>query len=389
MKHKRFQWTIVLPALSLMAFCAPAQSPMAEAEVQRILQLYDKNHDGKLDAAELSDYILKEKSPYKALKPDGSGKVNFDDIKKQAVNDANKIEDRYGDVNSSLDQQGIKTALLPKEDSKGFFDVIGNVVRFRKSFLSAATEAQPANFSWTKTPTNTSFSVDAALGLQPIQLYETTIGKHELVLEIAPSVEGHVSSDPKASQNSISARIPFDFREGLTANYVKDAWLPSQYFTVTPVYETDKSWKTKTISLQPLYTPNIPKLGIGSFLPLVGARTNALVYLRWRPYVGFDIGRVLDSGGNASLRAKADYWRFYSQAHGELWITDQFLLAADIYDRLLLNGNGKNYVYAEISPTLYVDTNQRFSVGITYKNGKTTPAFNEVHSLNLWAGIKF
>lgn len=310
-------------------------------------------------------------------------------IKVEAAKEAAKIADQSGDQNSLVDAGGLKALLKSKGDSETFLDALQKVIRFKKSFLSAASEAQPANFSLTKSEGTTTYSVDAALGLQPFQLYQRRFAESQLVVETAPSVEGHVSSDPNAQQNSISGRIPFDFIYGLVAPYVTNSWLPSQVFTVAPVYETDKDWRTKTISLQPLYTPNIPKLGIGVPLVLIGQRSDPLMSFRWRPYVGLDFGRVLDSGGNAQLRDTSDYSRLYSQLHGELWIGKQFELAADLYDRLRLNGNHKNFTFVEVSPTYYLDTQRRFSVGLTYKDGRSTPSFNHIHSLNLWVGLKF
>jgi hypothetical protein len=81
--------------------------------------------------------------------------------------------------------------------------------------------------------------------------------------------------------------------------------------------------------------------------------------------------------------------------HGDLYITPSFEIAADYSHRTFLTGGGNSFDYVELSPILYLDgspddpTSHHFSIGMTLKNGKTTPQFKSVNSISAWLGIKF
>ena len=163
--------------------------------------------------------------------------------------------------------------------------------------------------------------------------------------------------------------------------------LQSHYFLLAPVFETDKKAKAQTFRGDFLYslTPTSPRWALGQRRAL-----GKFIGFYWRPYAGFELGNVLDDGGNPEIKREHQFSRFLGKANAQLWFFDRLQLSADYEARQDLEGHQGLRDYWEVNTVLYVNPNdQRFSIGVTYKNGRTTPSFTRIDSFNTWIGLKF
>ena len=268
-----------------------------------------------------------------------------------------------------------ETSESSRKSSETFLDQISKQISIRKSFLSADDESEPAQFSWTKDKDEDSFyTLDFALLLHPRWNDKTLFDlQHKfssftLGWQLEPTFEANISTEATSAQDSLSYRLPviLDFLPN-----ADDAYIQGIRLIVSSVYETDQNENTRTLGGDIFFTPTIRKLGIGAGLPIGPA------VFRWRPFVGFEGGNVIDDGGNVALTDTSDYFRFSLKLHGELWLNlwfpGQFEAAVDYYFREELANGRAGYNYLEVSPIFYFDEGQHFSTGLTYKRGKTTP----------------
>lgn len=250
-------------------------------------------------------------------------------------------------------------------------------LHLKKSSTSVADEKLPAQFGWTAAKhARPTYTVDAALS------YSVAGAGSDVAWEVDPTAEAHTSSAAAASQNTISAKIP--------------VWLvaDTHYLSIGPDWERDMKLNTETLGGQLLYTTNASFLHAGIVLP--PDATDFPTFL-WRPYVGWEAGHAYETGGSAVFARNNTYDRLLGKVHAELWFTPSLELAADYYHRSELTASGRNYDYVEVSPLVLLGkttegakgAKSQFSLGLTYKNGRTAPTFTPIDSLNAWFGVQF
>jgi hypothetical protein len=287
---------------------------------------------------------------------------------------------------------------------------IAKQISIRKSFLSTDDEAEPAKLNWTNTRGESPFyTLDLAVLLHPTTdvndrprpLFDseyTFSGGSRLDWNLKPTFEAHISTEMGSEQDSLSYRLPltltfsprhFENVDGLTVAVAnKNAFVQGHRLIISPVYETDRVNSTETIGGDIFYTPTIVKsLAIGKEAVL------GPFSFRWRPYIGFEGGHVIDDGGDLALLNQSEFARLSLKLHAELWLkifdSDQLVVASDYYFRQSFTGDTPAYNYVEVSPILYLDKEHFLSTGLTYKRGKSTPKFDDVDSLSVWLGLKF
>ena len=287
---------------------------------------------------------------------------------------------------------------------------IAEQISIRKSFLSDDDEAEPAKLNWTDARGESPFyTLDLAVLLHPTvyvngrprPLFDseyTFSGGSRLDWNIKPTFEAHISTETGSEQDSLSYRMPltltfsprhFENVDGFPVAVAdKNAFVQGHRLIISPVYETDRVNSTETIGGDIFYTPTIVKsLAIGKEAVL------GPLSLRWRPYIGFEGGHIIDDGGNPALLNQSEYARFALKLHAELWLKifdpDQFVVASDYYFRQSFTDDTPAYNYVEVSPILYLDKEHFLSTGLTYKRGKSTPKFEDINSLSVWLGVKF
>jgi hypothetical protein len=275
---------------------------------------------------------------------------------------------------------------------KGLQLTQSSTVTNASSTSGGSDQQQPAELSWVNAAHgHSSYSVDGALSyvINPSSKV-TPNDKNEapdFTYNFVPAVEAHVSDNPTAAQDSVSASAPFKL-------YMFDpnpAFLQGNYIYVGPVYQMDYKADTKTYGGTVLWAPTIPKLGIGYDAPLISP--SIPIYASWQPYVGLESGYA-EAAKPGNMR-EGDYDRFIAQIHGQVYITDNFEIAADYYYRdFLSNGpfirNDRDvFDYVQASATYYFDTTKHFSLGATLKDGRMAPAFQRTQSISAFVGVRF
>jgi hypothetical protein len=258
------------------------------------------------------------------------------------------------------------------------------------STSGTSDQQQPAELSWVNAAHGqSSYSVDGALSYVFNPSPKVTPGEKasDLTYNFVPAVEAHISDNPTAAQNSVSASAPFK----LYTVDPKPAFLQGNYIYVGPVYQMDYKADTKTYGGTVLYAPTIPKLGIGYDVLVLSL--SGPIYASWQPYVGLESGYA-EAAKPGNMR-EGDYDRFIAQIHGQIYITDNFEIAADYYYRYFLSDGPfiKNdrdvFDYVQASATYYFDTTKHFSLGATLKDGRMAPAFQRTQSISAFVGVRF
>jgi hypothetical protein len=202
---------------------------------------------------------------------------------------------------------------------------------------------------------------------------------------LQPTVEAHTSTNPKAQQDSISAKIPLQIVLSLDRD--KADFFESHYFSISPVYETDHVKNTETYGGDLFYSPTIPRFHIGGLGPIHPLPD--WITFGWRPYIGIEGGEAFQPASTMGYKMPSEFVRGVFKLHSDLYFSNRFDLAVDFSHRTFINGDNASFEYMEISSVYYVDEDQHLSLGLTYKNGYTTPQFSQVDSLSAWIGIKF
>lgn len=274
--------------------------------------------------------------------------------------------------------------------------------KIRKSFLSDADSADPAKLSWTKAKDSAAFyQLDLAVMWTPTFLDsqrgwpDKKVGPDLLGWTVTPSFESHIATDPKASQNSLTYRIP------VTLSYDINGWardlagvsggqMPPRSFVenhaliISPTYQTDRQNGTTAMEVEIFYTPSIPDLALGVQKDLAPGWLS----FRWRPFIGFELGEYTNTGSTGN--ANTDIARFSAKIQAELWFGKHLALAADYVHRTEISGDQRSFNYAELSAIYLFDpSDKHFSTGVTWKRGKDAPNFQDVDVLAAWFGVKF
>jgi hypothetical protein len=244
----------------------------------------------------------------------------------------------------------------------------------------------PAKLSWNVARHDSSYSFDGALSIarnQAVLISHVPLRSWKGTLQWVPTFEAHVSNVKADSPDSVAFGIPFRFI--MTPLDLTSTRLKAVDFSLTPVFETDSRFAVKTFTVNPLVTIGLPMLAIGKGVK-VGSPN---IVFSWRPYVGFELGRVIDDHGDTTLQERGTITRFVAKAHADLRLGDHFKLTADGVVRQQLDGEDHTFVYGEAGPVLYLDPDQHLSLGATLKTGKRTPTFKDEHAVNVWLGLQF
>jgi hypothetical protein len=351
----------------------------------------DTNHDGVISREEWNAWNKKTSQAESVEK------------KAPAKTQASSHEDRSAGVIKWIERNfeirqsffGTGTSSL---DTASEFSGLG------ESVVSTAS-SDPARVSWTK-PSNGSafYQVDAAVLWRPSLLSSgTQLPGNPIAWFVEPTFEAHVSSQPGSAQNQLSYRSPItlDFypdQNEIAGMDNPNAVPPKRFisvhtFIISPTYQTDQDNNTRLIEGELFYTPTIPSLAIGIRQPIFGL---SKVQVRWRPYIGFELGDYLSENKSTGAASESNISRFVFRAAADLSLGDRFSLSGSYVSRIELNEGGTSFNYGEVSGQMFLDptlpTNgepPHFSIGITYKRGNDAPDFANVDSVNAWLGVRF
>jgi hypothetical protein len=273
------------------------------------------------------------------------------------------------------------------------------------STASGQSQGGPAQFNWSTPETaKSSYSVDAAASIEIEPLLGLNIKPWD-DLRVVPTAEAHISSVTTGQQNSISGQLqiiqPFTYPTPFTLfapPYTKpyQALLPtleskSALLQITPNYTTNRQQTLATYGSDILVTPLLTPI----------FRNGSQFVLTVLPSIGLESGFVYGTAKHAIYGTGDDFSRIVARLHAELYVTRYFLVVADFYDRTLFTGSKLNYAFVDVSPNIILNPDPssntlgadpqkvQFSIGLDFKSGKTTPQFNEVHSISGFLGLKF
>ena len=372
--------------VAILACCSTiSPGALATTESDKIIQTYDANGDGRLDAGELARYLAKK--TFQQFDTNNDKIISADEVNADANKRAGKITEDY--PNGELDSKGVAYSLgLMEKTTSDPLGVIGQFLQLQNSYMTKSDKAtDPAKLAWTLSKGKSTYNFDGALSYAGNGMLVAHWGSlNESISDIfwSPTVEAHVSSDTNANIDSVSFGIPVEYIRVRTA---ARTFITAHDISLTPYFETDSGFGAKTFNIRPMYSPTIPALAMG-----VGMGTNigtVDVSFNWRPNIGFEVGRVLDDDNKPALVGKNTYTRFVLDVQAQIDISGRFVLNGKLAYRRFLDGDDHDYVYGEISPVFFLDQRQHFSLGVTLKSGKTTPTFKNVESVNLWVGLKF
>jgi hypothetical protein len=290
---------------------------------------------------------------------------------------------------------------LPKPEKKQ--RILGDVISIRKSFLAAKDKGLPAKFSWTNSMKDGDFiTADLSIGLSEKTGFlhgddiPTALGR--MSYSVRPTVEVHASTKQGAEQDSVAYRVPV-YLDFITVPTVApgqdpiaaltsgghDPFISDQHFIISPVLETDRAHDAMTLGGDAYYTASIDSLLIGNDFPI--PFTDGRGIFAWRPWIGIEGGTVLDDANKPDLISRNGFFRVVGKAQADLWWQGQFQLSASyLYRWDLTNGHDQNGL-VDVSAIYHFDDHS--SIGVSYKNGRSTPAFEKVESLSAWFGIKY
>jgi hypothetical protein len=238
-----------------------------------------------------------------------------------------------------------------------------------------------AEFSFLHTIKKSSvYTADFALiyNYRPPQTSQTSIG-------FQTSVEGKLTSDKSQSEDA------WRFRAGAVIDHqLKRRTLNLIYLSLGGKLEGDQRFDVKKFSFEALFTPTFPKLSVGVSKPL---DTASPFQFRWRPFLGFDIGRTVKKG--ASKETQNTVFRLTPRVTAKLKLNflNEVLKLNEVY---LWMDNTFYYLPLEsktkrnfFTSGLEFDVTDNLGFGLTYKNGESAPKFNRVNTLGATISIRF
>ena len=141
-----------------------------------------------------------------------------------------------------------------------------------------------------------------------------------------------------------------------------------------------------------MFTPELNLPAYGASQVLFNNPLN--VSFRWRPFVGFELGNATQH--EPGYVPSMNYARFVFKLQAMLSITKAFDLNVDFTARTFLTGSPFessdqiDFEYLSVSPTLWLDPlHKHLAVGLTYKNGKAPPKFQEENAISAFLGARF
>jgi hypothetical protein len=269
----------------------------------------------------------------------------------------------------------------------------------------------PAQFNWTHSAGAADvFTIDAAASytyeLQSLRDKEL-LGYYPTA-KIIPSFEAHTSTSVTATQDSLKAKLDFQFALNSKDENENDLF-QLQALSIAPAYETDRVKATETYGADIFYTPLLKRVpGMTALYPLnfwhqqtpvttpEEAMQIAYPGFTWSPSIGFEVGHAT-MGDVAVYGSDADYARFVAKLKLDIYLIPQFDLSLSYAGRVFLTGDNRAFSFFDVAPILYLGPSAdvqdpkkiHFAIGLDFKDGETTPNFKHVDSLSAFIGIKF
>jgi hypothetical protein len=210
------------------------------------------------------------------------------------------------------------------------------------------------------------------------------------------SVEGHLASDRSASEDvwrfGVSAGLFTSFNRGSVDenNRPRFGRLKGLTSYLGGKFEAHRDIDTKKVYFEALETPTLVSVYMGQY----SGSPDSPAQFRWRPYFAFQVGHTMKRG--ASALPEDTILRLVPRVRAELKLN--FISRPLGFKRTLLFADN-TFFYLPLENTaktpnflvsgLEFDLSSDIGLAFTYKNGKTAPKFERVHTLGAAFTIRF
>jgi hypothetical protein len=277
---------------------------------------------------------------------------------------------------------------------------------------------KPAKFAWTDARGEpTYYSIDGAVLYTPPWLDKNwdniDSGEEETKSyegwwfgwRIRPGFEAHVSTQTGANQDQLRYSLSLEGRdkwlpgpanggnvntESLPLKDFTDGkqFLSSNYFSIAPLYVTDRAADVRTWGMDMRYEPSVPWLNLNHDAD----KEINILGQKWlegsmKGSIGFAF-RDYDRG-TAKIQTGTDYAAFKASYNASLTILSRLTLSASYSAMPIVSGDMASHDYFTLSAKVLVDERNHFSFGVDYSNGEQEPAFQKVDSVTAWVGVLF
>jgi hypothetical protein len=201
-------------------------------------------------------------------------------------------------------------------------------------------------------------------------------------------IEFDVDGTKKKNENSIDFGVPFSWEHVRSAN----ATLTDIEIDVAPTFSTDRGFDRRVYELGVDFIPRIPSIGAGMLTWLsVDTSGDPRLTFFWRPTVSFEFADIADAAGNEDLLAlKRRTSRVALKAQAtfrpKAWV-DRLAFSVKAAERWNLEGNVRRWY---VEPSMTYDLTADGGVGLTamYQHGRKPPAFSAKDVWLIGIGIK-
>jgi hypothetical protein len=219
-------------------------------------------------------------------------------------------------------------------------------------------------------------------------------GRSQIFPEL--SLEGHLASDRSASEDvwrfGANAVIFTSFnRSSLDENgRLRFGKLKGLSSYLGGKFEADRDFNTKKVYFEALETPTFVSVYMGKY----SGSPDSPIQFRWRPYFGFNVGHTMKRG--AAELPEDTILRFVPRVRADIKLN--FISRPLGFKRtLLFADNTFYYLPLESGPRtpnflmsgLEFDLSSDIGLAFTYKNGKSAPNFERVHTFGAAFTIRF
>jgi hypothetical protein len=283
-------------------------------------------------------------------------------------------------------------ALLPKASpaaaGTALADRLATWLQIRQSFLDEKLVEKPATLSYSSAggsdetieagARRNQWSVAAAIVLKAPKWVKTTTR-----WEVYPvfAYEATLSSGLRKDANSLTHRL------GAAGSWLNGGATVAHAFSATFDYNTDRTYDSTVLGATVQYTAGVPSAAIGRFVDL-GSR----VSFTWRPYLGFSLGDVTETGARTDLADRVDFSDLYGKIGSKLLLSTRAAVISEASVFRQLRGAKNTYGLIESSFNLYItpeNSKTPVSLQVGGTIGRKSPAFKNQHLAKVALAFKF
>lgn len=370
------------------------------AEVREVLAVCDH-----LQVADVEEYVERQATRkilnMSGVDSDGNGAIEENGL---AVLEAARLEPPLTDVKSLLDgtfapcpaagASGVPpapaTAQVPAQPSRSWLDRLDTVVSIRQSFLDTRVIGNPATIGWSRFGSDdeilgagrerSKHEIRAAIAIEPPRFFsQRQFSQWSLAYNPVLVVEADISSEPLDERDLITHRVGY---QATWARHNIDKLLTGHNLDVTFDYLTDRDYQAEVLGSTFQYTPNLPRLGVGSPLGPEGLE------LRWRPYAGLLYRDVQDRGQSPQLENLTTFTDAYARVAAELTIAKQLKITPEVTFFQEFENEEETHIHRLFSARWIFDEQERVSIVLSHERGETSPAYKKRNLTKLALGLK-